>query len=140
MSHRLGDGALVTGSHVISSNGGLGILAENIPSTGEHGPAYAYPSLEFPADNGKEIRGEITTPPSVISGTGTITSFFAYEDTSFDLVVTDDCVVQWTWSLYVDGVLESAGLTGQVVIGVAPSTGGGNMGAPKLSTQIGIGI
>ena len=92
MSHRLGNGSLLSSSHVVSSNGALGILAENIPSTGTHGPGYAYPSLSLPADNGKEIRGEITTAAHVVYGTGTLTSFHAYEDTSFDLVVTGDCI------------------------------------------------
>lgn len=117
MSHRVGNGALITGAHVISSNGGLGINAESIPSTGTYGAAYAYDSLSLPGDNGKEIRGVITTAAAVVAGAGSLTSFYAHEDTSFDLVVTDDCTVQWTWSLYVDGVLNTAGLTGTVTIG-----------------------
>lgn len=116
MSHRVGNGALIASAQVVSSNGALGVLAENIPSTGTHGAGYAYASLTLPADNGKEIRGLITTAAAVVSGSGTLTSFFAYEDTSFDIVVTDDCVVEWTWSLYVDGVLETAGLTGSVTM------------------------
>ena len=112
MSHRVGNGALLTGAHVVSSNGGLGILAESIPTT-----SYIYPSLDLPTDNGKEIRGEITSGPTVTSGTGTISSFFAYEDGDYDLTTTGDCTVQWTWSLYVDGALDTAGLTATVGIG-----------------------
>lgn len=94
-----------------------GVLAENIPSTGTHGSGYAYPSLAFPGDNGVEVRGVITSTPVVTVGPGTLTSFFPYEDTSFDLVVTDDCTIQGTWDLYLDGVLDTSGLLLTVAIG-----------------------
>ncbi|MDH5258995.1 MAG: hypothetical protein OEX07_13355, partial [Gammaproteobacteria bacterium] len=84
---------------------------------GTYGAAYAYDSLSLPADNGKEIRGLITTPAHVVSGPGALILFKAYENTSFDLVVSDDCTIEWTYSLYVDGVLDTLGLTGSVAIG-----------------------
>lgn len=98
---------------------GLGVLAEEVPASGTHGAAYAYPSLSFPDDTGKEIRGEIVSDPVVIAGVGQISSFFAYEDTSFDLTVTDDCTVRWYFDLWVDGQLTSAnsGIQATVIIG-----------------------
>lgn len=112
-----------TGRYSAVTYDGLGVLAENIPSTGTNGPGYAYDSLSLPADNGKEVRGEITAGPSVVSGSGTIVSFSAYEDTSFDLEVTDDCTIEWTWSLYVDNTLDTSGLTGTITIGESSVTG-----------------
>jgi len=117
MAHSIGNGEIITGSHVISTNGALGINGEDIPSTGGNGAAYAYPSLVLPADNTVEIRGTITVDAAVTAGVGTITSFTVNEDTSYTLVVTDDCTVEWTWDLYRDGVLDTAGLTGTITVG-----------------------
>lgn len=118
---------LVTG--LLSGQNGHGVLAENIPSTGTHGAAYTYNDLSLPADNGKEIRGLITVPPSGPN----VVSFFAYEDTSFVLVVSADGVYTFDYELFVDGV--SAGeetatvqiggieytLTGSVTLSVNPT-------------------
>jgi len=53
-----------------------GVLGRLIPSTGDSGPGFAYPSLSLPADNNTEISGWITEFP--VGGT-----LIAYEDTSF---------------------------------------------------------
>lgn len=112
-----GTGDFQSGKYSAVTYDGLGTPAEDIPSSGTHGPAYAYESLSIPGDNGKEIRGEITSGPSVTSGSGTISSFYAYDDTSFDLEVTDDCTVEWVWSLWIDNVLDTSGLTATITIG-----------------------
>ena len=74
MSHRFGP-PLITGAHV-HGNSGLGVLAELVPSTGEHGPGIAYTWLG-PAEAGKEVRVLITQLPEV-------GSLFVWEDTSFE--------------------------------------------------------
>jgi len=94
----------------------VGTLAELIPSTGEYGPGYAYDSLELPADNGKEIRGLITTWPTL----GTLTAF---EDTSFEYDGASDT---FAFQLYVDGVAVGTPQTVTITIGgatVSPTTG-----------------
>ena len=74
MSHRFGP-PLITGAHV-HGNSGLGVLAELVPSTGEHGPGIASTWLG-PAEAGKEVRVLITQWPEV-------GSLFVWEDTSFE--------------------------------------------------------
>lgn len=54
---------------------GLGVPAASIPSTGDDGPAFGFPSVEA-ADAGKELRFLVTRRPA--GGT-----FFVYEDSSF---------------------------------------------------------
>lgn len=120
------DSTLISGALVVGDRG-HGVLAENIPSTGTHGPGYAYSDLDLPTDNGKEIRGLITVAPSG----GNVTSFFAYEDTSFDLVVTADGDYPFTYELFVDGV--SQGTQEETVsIGSAPA----DETAPVLSDNL----
>lgn len=98
-SHRF-DAPLIANAHVFG-DGGLGVLAEAIASSGEHGPGYAFGSLSLPADNGKEIRGLITRWPT----NGTL---IAYEDTSFSYEGSDD---SFDWQLYVDGVAVGSPVT-----------------------------
>lgn len=75
MSQRF-DSAWISGAHLFG-NAGLGVLAENIPATGDSGAAFPYNDLSLPADNGKEICGRVTTWPSYMS-------LFVYEDGSFE--------------------------------------------------------
>lgn len=44
--------------------GGLGVLGSEIPSSGEHGPGYMYPSLSLPGDAGKEYYGVLGAIPA----------------------------------------------------------------------------
>ena len=106
MSHRFGP-PLITGAHV-HGNSGLGVLAELVPSTGEHGAGYLYASLEFPADTGKEVRGLITTWPTL----GTLTAF---EDSSFEYDGPSDT---FAFQMYVDGVAVGTPQTVTLVIDV----------------------
>ena len=106
MSHRFGP-PLITGAHV-HGNSGLGVLAESVPSTGEHGAGYLYDSLEFPADTGKEVRGLITTWPTL----GTLTAF---EDSSFEYDGPSDT---FAFQMYVDGLPVGTPQTVTLVIGV----------------------
>lgn len=75
MSIRVDSSSLITGAVVVGVPG-LGVLAESVPSTGEHGPGIASTWLG-PAEAGKEVRVLITQWPEV-------GSLFVWEDTSFE--------------------------------------------------------
>ena len=93
MSIRVDTSTLIAGALVVG-NPGLGVLAEQVPSSGTHGAGFLYPSLQFPLDTGKEVRGFITTWPTL----GTLT---VYEDSSFEYVGDSDT---FAFQMYVDGV------------------------------------
>lgn len=111
MSLRIDTTELISGAYVIGEMG-LGVLGSAVPSTGEHGASYLYNDLSLPADNGKEIRGLIVTPPS--AGT-----FFAYEDGSFSLIGAPDGSYTFTYRLFVDGV-DLGETTSSVTVGILP--------------------
>lgn len=75
MSIRVDSSSLITGA-VVVGDPGLGVLAELVPSIGEHGPGIASTWLG-PAEAGKEVRVLITQWPEV-------GSLFVWEDTSFE--------------------------------------------------------
>lgn len=111
MSHRHGT-PWISGAYVYG-DGGLGVLAETIPSSGDYGPPYAYNDLSFPADNGKEICGRIATWPSA----GTLVP---QEDTAFSFSGAPDGSYSFTYDLLVDGVSPGTG-TVYLQVGVAGS-------------------
>lgn len=97
MSCRVDTSSLITGACVVG-NRGLGIVGAEImatTATGDDGAGFLYNDLTS-ADDAKEIRGLIVTPPS--SGT-----FTAYEDGSFSMTGTSGAF-SFTYQLYVDGV------------------------------------
>ena len=96
MSIRVDTVSWIPGAIVVG-NRGLGVLADDIPSTGERGPSFLYNDISLPADSGKEICGRITTQPS--AGT-----FYVYEDGSFDFYDAPDDIYFALAQLYVDGV------------------------------------
>ena len=116
MSTRVDSSSLIAGA-VVVGDPGLGVLAELVPSTGEHGAGYLYDSLEFPADTGKEVRGLITTWPTL----GTLTAF---EDSSFEYDGVSDA---FAFQMYVNGQPVGTPQTVTVTVGasaaIAPATG-----------------
>lgn len=138
MSVRVDSSPLIASSVVIGDPG-HGVLAENVPSTGELGAGYIYNELSFPADNGKEARGLITT---AISGPDVI-FFKAHEDTSFDLVVGADGTYTWDYEWFLDGVSQGTG-TATIIIGAAIAVGKGSLTlagkAPTVSTILRITV
>lgn len=90
---------------------GFGVLAENIPSTGGDGASYLYNDLSLPADNGKEICGQITSWPSA-------GSLYAYEDGSFSFTGAPDGAYTFSYQLYVDGVATGSPVTVDLLVGV----------------------
>lgn len=108
MSMRI-DSSLISGSLVVGV-GGLGVLAEDVPSTGESGAGYLFNDLTFPDDNGKEVRGEILTLPSA-------GDLFADEDSGFSFVGAPDGTYTFTYQLYVDGVLTNPVATVTLIVG-----------------------
>ena len=107
MSIRVDSSSLISGA-VVVGDPGLGVLAESVPSTGEHGAGYLYDSLE-PADTGKEVRGLITTWPTL----GTLTAF---EDSSFEYDGASDT---FAFQMYVDGAAVGTPQTVTVTVGAA---------------------
>lgn len=67
---RVDDGNWIPGYTVVSTTGGLGALAQNIPSIGTDGPSPLYSSLEFPADTDAEVRW---TQESALTNGGVLT-------------------------------------------------------------------
>jgi hypothetical protein len=109
MSLRIDTSEWISGALVIGDVGG-GVLAEDIPSTGDDGPPYAYNDLSLPADNGKEICGRITTWPSA----GTL---YAYEDTSFTFIGAPDGTYTFQYQLYADYVAIGSPTTATLTVG-----------------------
>jgi hypothetical protein len=130
MSLRIDTAELISGAYVIGDTG-LGVLGSTVPSTGEHGPSCLYNDLSLPADNDKEVRGLIVTPPAA-------GAFFAYEDGSFSLVGAPDGAYTFVYRLFVDGVdLGTAAAT--ITIGGAEAVtslgGGKKMPARRIRWQ-----
>jgi len=103
-----------TSYYTATSYDGLGVEGQDVVAAGTHGASFIHPSITLPADNNAQFRGLITSAPAVTDGAGTITAFEAYEDGSFNLLVDDNCTVEWTWSLYKDNAIDTAGLTSTV--------------------------
>lgn len=126
MSVRVDSSSWIVGA-VVVGNPGLGVKAELIPSSGENGAGYAYASLDFPADNGKEVCGRITAWPT----NGTLTAF---EDTSFEYTGSSDA---FAFQLYVDGVAVGSSQTvsitvGQSVVTARPVAQSSTVNAPSI--------
>ena len=91
MSLRCETSSLIAGA-LVCGDRGLGVVAENIDPGGFLGN-----DVSLPADNGKEIRGLITSLPAA----GTLT---AEEDGSFTFLGAPDGTYTFDYTLYVDGV------------------------------------
>lgn len=106
MSIRIDTNPLIAGAVVVGSPG-LGVIAENIPSSGDNGPSILYNDIALPADAGKEIRAYMTTWPS--GGTLDIG-----EDGSFTYSGVSST---FRYQLYVDGVAVGTPATVTLTIG-----------------------
>lgn len=100
----------------------MGVLAEDVPSTGLSGAGYLYAGLSFPADTGKRVRGVITRWP-------TLGTFTPNVDSSFDYLGATDYAL---FCVYTDGVASStdvgygAGIGRiELLVGVVTATLGG---------------
>lgn len=109
MSLRISATDYFSGSVVIG-NTGLGAPAESIPSNGDSGGSFLYNDLSLPADNGKEIRGEILSLPA--SGT-----LLVDEDGSFTFAGAADGDYSFTYQLHVDGVATGSPATVSMTVG-----------------------
>ena len=97
-------------SGLVIGNTGLGVPAESIPSSGDSGASFLYNDLSLPADNGKEIRGEILALPA--DG-----ALFVNEDGSFTFTGAADGDYSFTYQLYVDGVAIGSPATVSLTVG-----------------------
>jgi len=109
MSIRVDSSSLITGAVVVGVPG-LGVLAELVPSTGEHGPGIASTWLG-PAEAGKEVRVLITQWPEV-------GSLFVWEDTSFEYNGPGGAAYA---QLFVDGLPVDTPQTVTFTVGAASS-------------------
>lgn len=91
-----------------------GVPGSAIPSTGQHGPSFLYPSLSLPADAGREIRGWIVSRPAA----GILTTF---ENGSYEYDLQGASGTQaFTFQLYVNGL--ATGAPAQVSFDIAAAT------------------
>lgn len=111
-------------SGLVIGETGLGVLAENVPSTGDSGASFLYNDISLPADSGKEIRGEIMTQPS--SG-----FLVAYEDGSFEFSGAPDGTYTFTYRLFIDGV-SSGDYTVTLAVGTIDGIGAGAPGVMSI--------
>ena len=93
----------------------VGVPAETLPSTGEHGPGYLYRCVNLPADNGKLLRGRVTRWPT----TGALT---VYEDTGFVFVPVHDGIESFDVQMEVDGATFGSAITIPLLSGVVTTT------------------
>jgi hypothetical protein len=107
MSIRVDSSSLIAGAVVVGSPG-LGVLAEQVPTTGEHGGGIAATWLG-PEDVGKEVRVLITVWPSA----GSLTVF---EDTSFEY---DGPSTTFDAQLYIDGAAVGTPQTVTITVGLS---------------------
>ena len=110
MSLRIDSTEWISGALLIGETG-LGVLGQDIPSTGDAGASYLYNDLSLPADDAKEICGRITSWPSA----GTL---YAYEDGSFSFTGAPDGAYSFAYQLYVDGVATGSPVTVDLTVGV----------------------
>lgn len=112
MSCRVSTTKLIAGACVVG-NRGLGVLGSVIranTATGTYGAGYLYNDLTA-ADDAKEIRGLIVTPPSA-------GSFYAFEDGSFTVTGAPDGNYSFLYRLYADGA-DLGTATASIAIGSA---------------------
>ena len=117
--HRIGQPPGLTSQHVLDA-GGLGVLPEQVPTTGEHGGSVLANEAADAANAGKELRAVVTSAPSG----GNVTSFLMQSDGSFDLVVTADGTYTIGYTVYIDGASDGAVET-TITVGAGGGGGGG---------------
>lgn len=113
---RVDAGNWITGKTVIGQRG-RGILAQDVPTSGTHGAPPIYNDLSFPADNNKEVRWQIITPPA--SG-----AFFAYENGSFTYLGGANSLTYKLWVEGADMGNATVSLNGGTADSVAPVMNG----------------
>lgn len=101
MSIRVDTSSWILGA-IVCGHRGLGVLADDIPSTGDNGASFLRNDISLPTDSGKEICGRITSWPSA-------GALYAYEDGSFEFTDAPDGFYSFQYQLYVDGVASGTG-------------------------------
>ena len=101
------------GLHVMDA-GGLGVLPEQVPTAGEHGPSLLANEAADGANAGKELRAVVTALPTV-----NVTRCYVYSDGSVDLEVTEDGSYPIGYTVYADAVSIGAAVATYTVGAVA---------------------
>lgn len=143
MSVRVDTTSLIAGAVVVGDRG-LGVTGAVIratTATGTHGPGILYDDWDSAADDTKEFRALVVTPPA--SGT-----LYVWEDGSFTLTGAADGTYTLTYRLYVDGVdLGTAVETitigaggGDTALVVSAATHGHAAETASLSTELALNV
>ena len=120
--------------HVMDA-GGLGVLPEQVPTTGEHGGSVLANEAADAANAGKELRAVVTSAPSG----GNVTSFLMQSDGSFDLVVTADGTYTIGYTVYIDGASDGA-VSATVTVGTSESPAAGKFSSVFASMAMSLGV
>lgn len=120
--------------HVMDA-GGLGVLPEQVPTTGEHGGSVLANEAADAANAGKELRAVVTSAPSG----GNVTSLVMQSDGSFDLVVTADGTYTIGYTVYIDGTSDGA-VSATVTVGASESPASGKFSSSFASMAMGLGV
>lgn len=115
MSWTCDDVELVAGGWLTSAYAGHGILAQDIPSTGDHGASVLYDQVALPGDNDKEVRAEILTAPIGL------TTWYQDEDGSVTASGPDGAY-SYTIQVSVDGIALGSAKTVTLSFGVGSSS------------------
>lgn len=112
---RFDDTPLIADS-LIFGNTGHGVLAQDIPSTGDSGASFLYDDITLPADNNKSIRALVSNRPVV-------GNLFIYEDGTFTATGFPDGIHTFNYQLLVDGVATGSLATVTMEFATTPFTG-----------------
>lgn len=112
---RFDDTPLIVDS-LMFGNTGHGVLAQDIPSTGDSGASFLYNDITLPADNNKSIRALVSNRPVV-------GNLFIYEDGSLTATGFPDGIHTFNYQLYVDGVATGSLATVTMEFATTPFTG-----------------
>lgn len=119
--------------HVVDA-GGLGVLPEQVPTTGEHGASILANEAANVANAGKELRAVVTSLP-----TTNVTRCLVQSDGSVDLVVTADGTYQIGYSVYIDGALDGTA-PATFTVGASESPAAGMISSTFASMAMGLGV
>lgn len=122
--------------HVMDA-GGLGVLPEQVPTTGEHGGSVLANEAAKAANAGKELRAVVTSAPSGDD----VVSFTMQSDGSFDLALTAGVDATYTigYTVYIDGTSDGA-VSATVTVGASESPASGKFSSSFASMAMGLGV
>lgn len=128
-------GAPLIAGKAVYGNPGLGVTGAVIratTATGDFGPGLLYNDWDSSADDAKEFRALIVTPPSA-------GAFWAFEDGSFALYSAPDGTYSISYRLFVDGVDMGLAPPTTITVGSGATTGS-ITGAGGIASSEAVGV